>query len=185
MLKARYSPSGLDSARDEELERCLVEAAAWASIAAGHDLEQGSTWTERLDGSAAFRDTLFLSRRPVLYPTSFAITEDDVALTHAQGYDASADVIVANAGEYLPCRLHKPSGWSPGRQNVEVTYKYGWATASIPKQVEGLVLNAAWLIFTSPAWTGKAAMSVAGNAVTFEKGLSDASKATLRWLRAF
>jgi len=190
-LKAWANPK-MDSLRDEELERVLTVASTWLQAVTGRDIEQ-ATYTERFSGDLAegwARDTILLhpGRRPVTYPDggTFAVTEDGATLTHAEGYSAAADVLVEAANDAdRRCKLVRNLGrWIPGRQNIVVTYRAGWAPALVPSWIEQLAMEVAWLVFSAPAWIGKSNRTVAGESVAYQDGLTPASQAALERLRS-
>jgi len=187
-LKSWANPS-MDSARDEELTRCVDAAAAWLKTVARWEIEQDEV-TIYLDGhdAAGPHDNVLhvpFKYRPVVHSgeTLVTVEEDGSALTVGVGYDTSADVIVVNANEAEQCELVKPSSpWSRGYQNVKAVITAGYAAASIPEDVKQLAMEVSLLMFRSPAWIGKASQTAQAGTVTFQKDLTPQSAALLQRL---
>lgn len=117
---------------------------------------ESTAFTRYLNGDDAYgknRDRLRLDRShfPVTYPTdAVTVSENGSALTVGQGYSVSVGVIIENAGLEVPAVLVRQSalygsGWIPGRQNILVTYKAGFAT--VPETIKCAARELTWLLY--------------------------------------
>lgn len=158
-----------------------------------------TTISDVLDGDSAsgkHGQILFLRRFPVTYPTDpITITENGVALTVGAGYSTSANVIVKNAGAERTCQLIRQGSnlpwygsssyalWSPGCQNITVSYKAGYTT--IPTRIKSVAKELAWLIYQRGRYTGVELVSAEGTSRKLISSLSDFSQAILADARRF
>lgn len=184
--------------RDAELVACIEAATDLIESTTGYRLRGGARAVV-FDGSraeTAAGDALYLSRR---YPNVInapgqllAVTENGAALTVAAGYSTSAGVLIdgPGIGGRGQTRLRRYGGpWAADSpNNVRVSFWSGYdAVGSVPLaspeikpvppyDLMHLVREVAWLVFSSPAWTGKSSTSTAGTSTTWEKKLSPVSQ---------
>lgn len=153
-----------------------------------------ATYTEILDGNQAvgrWHDRMMLDARntPVAYnpPTdNVTVTEDGISLTVASGYSPSAGVIISGAGQQgYPCVLIRQggSGWSPGQQNVTVTYKGGVAAAD--EGLKQVCRELAWRMFQQARASGLSSSVGGGKSSAFTSDIPDYLKRILDSRRVF
>lgn len=185
ILKSWADPN-IDSARDDELNECIDRASAWIQQQACWDIGLTAARTLYFDGDEIRGPILFLPSRYryVLSSTMPTVTEDGSALTVAQGYSTTADVIAIGLDErHAQVRFKRYGSWSSGIQNIVVTFLSGYAAGSAPDDIIALANEVAWLYFKAPQWIGRSTMTKAGHNVTFEKQLTPMAQATLAQLR--
>lgn len=188
-LKSWAAPN-MDGQRDEELARICQAAQSWLESRTRRVFEQTAftRYFDGKDGSGFARRDIFLDpgHRPVVHSgaTLVTVTEDGTALTVATGYSTSAGVILVNANVDAPCILRRNDcDWSGGIQNIAVTYTAGPASTGEAAIVgTQLMLEIAWLMFSSALWVGKTSVSKAGESVSWEKQLSPLSLEMIRSL---
>lgn len=180
----------LEQADEEVLDRCLGAAQDWVEHHSGRELEQPSSpYVEYFNGCDAdgrFGEILRLKRSRGPFTTNgLAIVENGVTLTHVTGYSETADVIFdVERGRLVRNRV-SGAGWADGVQNIQVTYQAGYTTDTLPKAIEQLILEVAWLFFKKPAWIGKSSQSRGGSATAMKDQLSDPAKDTLQRLQVW
>jgi len=190
-LKEWAPNRGLDSAKDPVLNACLDAASAYVESETSR-VFQSDARAVKLDGNAAdgrFLDVLRLpsGHRPVTAIGS--VTENGIVLVAAEGYTATADVIIdgLNAGA---CRLirrgatqgldqsyYRVGAWAPGVQNIAVSYTAGPAT--VPSDIQIVACEAAWLAFRAGHHVGLSSKAAGGRAATFTGQLSEWAKQVL------
>lgn len=183
LLKAWADPS-IDASRDTELEACIDRASVWVEEQSAWDIGARANRSETFDGDDIQTTTLFLPSRYRYVTNIDSVTENGTALTVAEGYDTSADVIATGLDlRHGQARLQRRGSWSAGIQNIVVQFDYGYATASVPKDIVQLANEVAWLMFKSPHWIGRSTVSKAGHSATLEQSLTPLSMMTLERLR--
>lgn len=188
IVKQWANPS-MDSARDDELDRCCDAASDWVKRVANWEIEQAS-YTLYLNGVDAIGsgcNVLLVPAkyRPVIHSgaTLVTVTEDGSALSVAASYDTTKDVMLLGANFDTRLELAKPSSpWSRGYANVAVSFDAGYASGSVPEDVVQLATEVALLMFRSPNFAGKSSKTGRGGSVSFEKALTPWSLATLERL---
>lgn len=194
----------LQGATGEGLPAAILSAGAWLERAVGRRFLK-TAYTTLLDGSRASGtcgEVLYLPRAhtPVIHAGAdqVVVKENGQARTVALGYSTTAEVIVVGANEQRRCKLlRSPNSypaladagfeaavgyWSPGVQNVEVTYKAGWVEAEIPDDVKATVAEIATKFYMEPVKVSKSSSSRGNSAVAFTQELSGQAQETIaRW----
>lgn len=194
---AAWAKQDIATEYQDALTTCINAAGSMLEQLTGRTLMR-ATKTAYFDGKYALgaSDEIWLDpgHRPVLHTGSdlVTVTVNGSSLTVSSTYSTTAGVILIGANEDAPCRLIRSAGpWSTGLRNIAVTYKCGWQTdpalvgtdsQPLPKMVEQLANEFAWLLFSEANWLGKANVSHAGAAVTIANELSLASKGILESL---
>lgn len=159
-LKAYLFPEGApDSSPDAILTDILGSVSESLVTYTGVTFATPVTSTEYYDGKN--KDSFRLNRSPVPASPLPVVKENGVALVTAVGYSDTADVILKNPGDPMGSWLvRRPGGtavpfgsripglWSPGVQNIEVTYPAGYAT--IPADIRLVVKFASAFLFAQP-----------------------------------
>lgn len=177
---ASWTDQEIASARQAEASRCCAAAQAWLAGVTGRPIEVGAAQVHYFDGRNAggrYRDELWLPSelRPVIHTGGdlVTVTEDGAAVTVAIGYSTSAGAILKHANlDRRACLVRRDQSWASGIQNIAVTCKAGWSTATLPSHVFELILELALLFFREPQWLGSSSKAKAGSAVTIMRALS-------------
>lgn len=159
-LKAYLFPEGApDSSPDGILTDLLGSVSESVRTWTGVTFGTPTSATEYYDGknNRSFR----LSRSPVPASPLPVVKENGVALVTAVGYSDTADVILKNPGDPMGSWLARrpggtavpfgsriPGNWSPGVQNIEVTYSAGYT--EIPADIRLVVKYSAAYFFAQP-----------------------------------
>lgn len=181
-FKGAYSP-GLDPVNDATLERILIAATEeiYRKIYPRILVEPATAYVENHDGARAAgraRDEIWAKHYPITSITS--VKENGVALVTASGYTTSADVLLyAERGSLMrrpgstiipisgfPGASGFPSGWSSGFQNIELTYKGGFPSGSLPADIVQRCIELAAKMLREPSRSGDESFSrsVSGSA---------------------
>jgi hypothetical protein len=174
---------------DAVLDSMVAAAIDWLEEECGRTIK-AKTVTILLDGDDALPygsqyESLMIPEtyRPVAYPTGFSVKEDGATLLIGSGYDPSKDVLVRDGNSEKRRAMLLRSSWSPGAQNVEVTFTAGYADGSCPSRILQIIREVAWMFYSSPAWLGKSHQTGSNGGVTFEKELTPMTKAAIQSLR--
>jgi hypothetical protein len=185
------SVGSITGVNDTVLTACIA-AAGEAIIEETSRIWEKAAFTERLNGDGVagkLGEILMLRRFPVTFPAdAITVTESGTALTVAQGYSTSAQVIVEDAGIESRCSLIRASGgarlgWLAGVQNIVVTYQAGFA--SIPERIKFVAKELSWLFYQEGRKVGIDNVAQAGNSRALVHKLSEMSQAILREARRF
>lgn len=203
-----WAEGKLDGATDAVLERCLLAATVYFEQQTSRVFAKpGSAYSTVLNGNDAdgkLGEILLLPRghRPVIHstPDFVTVTENGVSLTVAIGYSTTADVIVEHANEDKRARLirrptvrpmlaydqfvEKLGYWAPGIQNITASYYAGYASGSIPEDVEQAVCEIALLLYRNPNLVGVASKGRAGHSAALTKELPPTVVAVIAARRA-
>ena len=134
-LKAYLKVPRENSNSDEVLEMVRQGAEGYVRAYCSRQFTQAS-YVETFNGTN--RKALRLVETPVAISPAPTVTEDGAALVVAVGYSTSADVVcdpVNGLMHRLPTGSRataQTNAWSPGVQNITVTYTGGYTTATTP-----------------------------------------------------
>ena len=189
-----FRGSKLDSAEDQQLDRCLVAACEWILSEARPNVVLAQDLAHDYSGDRCVGERgeiLNLDAWPVLSVTS--ITENGQALTFGTGYDAAGTRqvtvdyemgqlirigTVASAGG----RVYPPSysrGWAPGIQNIRIVFRSGYEEAEVPERHKHLAAAVAALFYKSGRREGEESSTRGGSSLDFRKVLSGLDLQTL------
>jgi len=188
-----WTGSSIDASRVASVTQVILAAQSWIARQAGiRSLEkEANAVTVYLDSDNADNGTdLWLP--PEVRPfwsgagqDLMTVSADGQALTIASGYSATADVLIRGAHGLGLGMLYR-SAWGPGRSNVAVGCKVGFATSGavlLPDDVKILVMEVAWLFFTIPNMMGRTSVSKPGTSQSVDRQLSPQALATIQVLK--
>ena len=163
----------MDSNRDDVLELAIMSAThdILTMISPRQIIDPGSglEWVELYDGdrcAGRVYEELYLRSFPAIEVVS--VVENGVALTVGTGYSTSLDVLVEKdrgvlrrRGGMSPLPAYSLAGayWSPGRQNIAVTYRGGFDPADVPGDLQSLCVFLATKHFQDPLKVDKETVS--------------------------
>lgn len=140
-----FSAKETSDAEDERIQACITSVSQELNAVCGRVFAQpAAPYSEARNGNG--RRALWAMNPPIAgTPT---VTENGRALVVSVGYSTSADVIVdpgrgvfyrSTGPTVVPLGWGLPGRWQPGVQNVVLGYVGGYAPASLPADLKGLV----------------------------------------------